>query len=515
MSGDAPPEASGIILGDRYRLIEPHARGSNCIVWHGLDERLGRPVAVKTVLSGTAEATGNRIQREAQAAARIMHPHIATTYDWGQHEGQPYVVMELADGTPLAHILVRTRQIPWQAAVACAAQVADALAALHARGLVHRDVTPANIILTADGVKLIDFGISAVEGEPELDADGNLRGTPAYAAPERLAEGAVESAGDVYSLGLLMYRMLSGRLPWSARSAPELLALQHTRAPDPLPAIAGLAPAIVDLCMGCLSRSPLDRPTAAQVAAALAPFAAAFQEALTSLPSGSKPEAAITRMLPRAAPEPVATPRRSLRRGVASAVGVTAIAASAWWVAGWMPGWTPSGDPQQPQPAVAAPPTRPHYRAAAPCVATYQVTEVGRRTFAAALSVRNTSSAVLTGWRLAFSLPGDQTLDGAVWRQAGRDVTIAAAQARLTPGAAHSWQITGRHPGTVQIPTTFRLDGQRCDVVLLAPGVGVSGVRLPPLSPSVTPSPEATEKDKPGNAVDPSRGPRGPKVDVR
>lgn len=508
MSGDAPPETSGIILGERYRLIEPHARGSNCIVWHGLDERLGRPVAVKTVLSGTAEATRERIQREAQAAARILHPHIATTYDWGQHEGQPYVVMELADGTSLARILVRRGQIGWQAAVGCAAQVADALAALHARGLVHRDVTPANIILTVDGVKLIDFGISAVEGEPELDADGNLRGTPAYAAPERLAEGAVESAGDVYSLGVLLYRMLSGRLPWQARSSPELLALQHTRPPDPLPAVEGMSPEINRLCMSCLSKNPLHRPTAAQIATELASSAPVHLAALTTVAFGPTPDGVITRMLPRAAPEPVVPPRRTVRRSLASAIGISVIAAGTWWVVGWMP-----GDPQPSSPVAAGPPpSRPYYRAAPTCAVTYQVTAVGPHTFAATLSVRNTSAGILQDWRVAFDLPGEQTVDGGTaWRQAGGEVTSAAAQPRLTPGAAVTWQITGRHPGTAQIPTSFRLNGGRCEVALLAPSSGTVAVHQPYVAPAPAASPEPTpEETRPGNSGI-SKSPRGPR----
>jgi serine/threonine protein kinase len=442
------------------------------VVWHGLDERLGRPVAVKTIAYGVTPAMCERIQREAQAAARIIHPHIATTYDWGVYQEHPFVVMELAEGTSLAHILQERGVISWQAAVTCSAQIADALASMHARGLVHRDVTPANIILSPDGAKLIDFGISAVQGESELDDDGNLRGTPAYAAPERLAEGAVEPAGDVYSLGVLLYRMLSGRLPWLAKSAAELLRLQHTSPPDPLPVIDGMPAEIGWLCMSCLSASPVLRPSIAQIAADLAAPAAEHADALTLLAFGAEHDATLTRMLPRAAATPAPAKRRNVVRSTGLAVVVPIAAALAWWVTGGTP-----TDRQPAPPAVAIPAPQPV--AVPQCAVTYQIAATTPRTFAATITVRNTGPQTLSSWQLAFDLPGDQGVDtrGGDWSQSGPHVVTADTQP-LRPGTAVMWRITGRHPGTNQLPTTFSLNGQNCDVALLGP----SGASITPSS---------------------------------
>src|SRR5690349_1670379 len=144
-------------LDGRYRLVEPLGRGGTSEVWRGLDERLSRPVAVK-ILHGRGN---DWIRNEAQALALLAHPHIATVYDFGVSRQRPYLVMELVRGRPLAVVLERG-PLPWSAAVRSCAQVASALAVAHARGVVHRDVTPGNIMLTAAGVKLIDFGISAL-----------------------------------------------------------------------------------------------------------------------------------------------------------------------------------------------------------------------------------------------------------------------------------------------------------------------------------------------------------------
>src|SRR5262245_24871838 len=185
------------LLDGRYRLIDPIAHGGTAEVWRAHDEKLARPVAIKLI---DARANAARVQEEARALARLSHPHIANVYDYGARDDQAYVVMELVEGRPLADVLT-DGPLPWPEAVNYCGQAAAALAAAHGRGLVHRDVTPANLMLTVSGVKLIDFGLSAVEGQPEADADGGLRGTPAYVAPERLRDRVVAPAADVYSLG--------------------------------------------------------------------------------------------------------------------------------------------------------------------------------------------------------------------------------------------------------------------------------------------------------------------------
>ena len=176
MTVTAGPNGRPSCLDGRYRLIDQLGRGGTASVWRAYDERLGRTVAVK-LLHPAAHAQGSRA--EAQALARLSHPHIANVFDYGgddgDGDGQPYLVMELVQGRSLAAALADD-DLSWPAVVAAVAQVTSALAAAHERGLVHRDVTPANIMLTPSGAKLIDFGISAVEGQDEADPDGGLRG---------------------------------------------------------------------------------------------------------------------------------------------------------------------------------------------------------------------------------------------------------------------------------------------------------------------------------------------------
>src|SRR5689334_16527034 len=147
------------LLAGRYRLVERLGAGGMSVVWRGYDEVLGRPVAVKVLaaeLVSDAELRG-RVRREARAAARLSHPNITNVYDYGERDdGTPYVVMELVDGQSLAQRMA-SGPLPWRTAVRVAAQVASALAAAHAQGLVHRDVTPANVMLSRSGVKVVDF----------------------------------------------------------------------------------------------------------------------------------------------------------------------------------------------------------------------------------------------------------------------------------------------------------------------------------------------------------------------
>lgn len=158
------------LLGERYRLIEQLGTGGMSVVWRGYDEVLGRQVAVKVLASRLASdrAFRHRIRSEAQAAARLCHPNITNVYDYGESQQVgltvPYVVMELIDGAPLTARLSGVGVLPWREAVTIAAEVASALATAHARGVVHRDVTPGNVMLTATGVKVVDFGISALVG---------------------------------------------------------------------------------------------------------------------------------------------------------------------------------------------------------------------------------------------------------------------------------------------------------------------------------------------------------------
>ncbi|WP_285684783.1 serine/threonine-protein kinase [Actinoplanes sp. NBRC 103695] len=265
------------LLANRYRLVERLGAGGMSVVWRGFDEVLGRQVAVKVLPPSTSSDSSfrRRLRAEAQAAARLSHPHITNVYDYGEAttvdgEPVPYVVMELVDGESLAAVLARSRRLPWPAAVRIASEVSAALAAAHSRGIVHRDVTPANVMLTPTGAKVVDFGISALIGENDIDPDGSLLGTPAYLAPERLEGGQVSPATDVYAVGLLIYRTLIGQLPWDVGTTTALLRAHQYTEPDPLPPVEGLPLIVSDLVERCLQKRPDDRPSSAELAEILA-----------------------------------------------------------------------------------------------------------------------------------------------------------------------------------------------------------------------------------------------------
>jgi serine/threonine-protein kinase len=265
-------------LGGRYQLEQRIGIGGMSEVWRGHDRVLDRPVAVKIMapaVEGTLGETDgvDMVRTEARSAARLAHPNVAGVHDFGTSSAPgrevPYIVMELVDGQTLSEHL-GAGLFDWRIAVRICAEVAAALAAAHAEHVVHRDIKPANIMLTPAGAKVLDFGIAAAVGSHDPDPAGPVMGTPAYVAPERFEGLPATPATDMYSLGVLLYHCLSGRLPWQAASHTELVDAQRHRDPDPLPVIEGLAPEVLDLCSRCLHRDPAERPTALVAALLLA-----------------------------------------------------------------------------------------------------------------------------------------------------------------------------------------------------------------------------------------------------
>jgi eukaryotic-like serine/threonine-protein kinase len=264
-------------LGRRYRLDAPLGNGGMSEVWRARDLVLARDVAVKLLAPSFAGTGGRaaraRIRAEARAAARLVHPNIASVYDFRESRLRrdllvPYIVMELVHGDTLA---VRQRNDPmhWRTAVGIAAQVAAALAAAHAGGVVHRDIKPGNVLLARTGVKVVDFGIAAAVGALD-EAGGELLGTPAYIAPERFAGGPATPATDVYALGILLYQCLTGALPWPVSTITELVRAHRELSPAPLPPIDGLPADVVELCEQSLRKNPDERPASLYAAVVLA-----------------------------------------------------------------------------------------------------------------------------------------------------------------------------------------------------------------------------------------------------
>ncbi|WP_157522778.1 serine/threonine-protein kinase [Herbidospora cretacea] len=271
-----PELAEGDVLTRRYLLQERIATGGMSVIWKAFDQSLQRTVAIKLLDSSLDENTPGRelIRREARATARLIHPDAIEVYDYGETvtpRGRlaAYVVMRLLEGRSLADRL-SDGPLPWEEAAATAARLALVLAAAHERGIVHRDVTPENVLLTPEGAKLLDFGIAAFAGEADDDLVKDF-GTPPYVAPERLKELPAAPAVDVYSLGVLLYEMLKGHPPYP-ETTWEGIELARRDGPPPGPeGVPGLPPEIAAVCRRCLSPDPTDRPSAREVAAALTP----------------------------------------------------------------------------------------------------------------------------------------------------------------------------------------------------------------------------------------------------
>ena len=264
------------------------------VVWRAHDEVLGRPVAVKLLAGKHASEPDarHRIRAEARAAAALSHPNIAQVYDYGEAREHgasvPYVVMELVRGGTLQDRM-DAGPMPPRFAMRMAAEVAAALAAAHADGLVHRDIKPANVMVTPSGAKVVDFGIAAaIHPGGSGDEEFEVLGTPAYLAPERLTADGVQPASDVYALGVLLYRMLSGHSPWSADTTTQMLSAHIYIDPEPLPVQPGVPDYVTALCNRCLSKDPTQRPSAREAAALLAQGAGlrVVEDAVPAGPAG-------------------------------------------------------------------------------------------------------------------------------------------------------------------------------------------------------------------------------------
>ncbi|MEU3456509.1 protein kinase [Micromonospora sp. NPDC006766] len=270
------PFTPALRLHDRYVLHERIGLGGMSEVWRADDEVLHRPVAVKALATQLAADPQLRatIQREARAAARLTHPHVTQVYDYAEAtlpDGSlvPYLVMELVEGHTLADRLAGG-PLAWPEAIRLAGQVAAALAAAHRIGVVHRDIKPGNVMLTETGAKVLDFGIATLAGprHPLAGQTGELlMGTPAYFAPERMKPGPPNPASDVYALGALLYRTLTGRAPLPVQTWQDVLDVQARQTPVPPLYVPGLPADLAELTLACLSVDPDRRPSAAQLAA--------------------------------------------------------------------------------------------------------------------------------------------------------------------------------------------------------------------------------------------------------
>lgn len=258
----------GVLLNERYRLDELIATGGMGQVWRATDELLGRLVAVKVVQGGSDTGTAGesdfraRFRDEARNSAALSHPNIATVYDFGDDAEHPYLVMELVEGQSLAQVIAERGALPPEEVSSIIAQAALALQVAHTAGVVHRDVKPANIMLTPAGlVKLTDFGIARVAAGSGLTRTGEVLGTPHYLSPEQAQGEPATAASDVYALGVVGHELLTGQRPFQGESLVAT-ALAHVNQPPPeLP--ESVPQPLRGAIMAALAKDPAARPATA------------------------------------------------------------------------------------------------------------------------------------------------------------------------------------------------------------------------------------------------------------
>src|SRR5436305_873059 len=251
------------VLGERYKLQDPIGRGGMATIYRGQDLRMDRVVAIKVLreVYSTDPKFVTRFQREAKAASALQHPNIVQVYDYGQTDGNYFIVMELVEGTDLRRYLRSRGVLAVDRAVIITHDIALGLGAAHRRQIVHRDVKPQNILVGRDGsIKLTDFGIASVYKDinaERLTTTGMTLGTVQYYAPEQAQGEIVNPAADVYALGIVMYEMLTGRTPFDG-DTPVAVAMQHIQdLPTPPSHFnPSIPPALEEIILRCLEKAP-------------------------------------------------------------------------------------------------------------------------------------------------------------------------------------------------------------------------------------------------------------------
>jgi serine/threonine-protein kinase len=366
---ETEPGPLGQLLEGRYRVDAFIARGGMGVVFRGTDTKLGRKVAIKFLAEELRQnrSVVQRFMREAQTAASMDHPAIIAVHSVGDHQGRPYIVMKFVQGQTVAELIRAKGRLTVPQAIHILSQVCDGLDHIHGQGYVHRDIKPQNLMVDPAGrCVILDFGILRLV-DSTMTTSGLMVGTPAYVAPEQARDPKLaDRRSDLYSLGITFFEMMTGRLPFRATSALDLLIKQTSEPPPPASSIAPDLPAGVDsLLRKALAKDPAERFQTARE----------LKEALRSIVSSESLAAAAAEPLfaLTAEPESLATPasqvgatgvageslvRRSrvARRGARTAgIAAVILLVGGAALASWLAFREPGGAPPRPLPAVAPP----------------------------------------------------------------------------------------------------------------------------------------------------------------
>jgi hypothetical protein len=300
---------TGKVIGGRYRLERRLGHGGAASVWEAEDLELGRRVAVKLL---ARDADPVRFEREARSVASLTHPNVARVFDFGESEDGPYMVLELLTGGTLEDRVRDGRPLPDDETARIAAGIAAGLAHAHGLGIVHRDLKPANILFDAeDRPRIADFGIARHSEGGTITEEGTILGTASTLAPEQAQGERATPASDVYAFGVILFLMLTGRLPFEADDALALASLHVTEAAPPIASLRPDAPPRLEsLATAALAKDPRDRP----------PDGAALVAELGGVAPVPVGEGAVTEV------RPAASGRRLGRAGVGAALVVLAAA---------------------------------------------------------------------------------------------------------------------------------------------------------------------------------------------
>jgi serine/threonine-protein kinase len=300
----------GKILGNRYQVVEKIGDGGTAFVYKGMDSLLNRHVTVKVLRPEYVSDQDfvRRFRREAQAAASLSHPNIVSIYDVGFEDGIHYIIMEYIQGQSLKEVIGDLGQLPVRMAMDYATQIAHALGNAHKHGIIHRDIKPHNILITEDGrVKVTDFGIAQAVTASTVTYNGAILGSVHYFSPEQARGGQTEEKSDIYSLGIVLFEMLTGIVPYTGDS-PVSVALMHLQEPIPIPREINpdIPVAVEKMIIKAVEKDPANRYHSAREMA----------DELSNWLMGRQTKAAKIRQTP-VVDEPDVIPKRTRKKDVA------------------------------------------------------------------------------------------------------------------------------------------------------------------------------------------------------